>query len=90
MLVTGAGGQLGRSLRVACGGSCGFLFTDVIDSPDTLRLDITDVEAVRDFVAQNGVDVIVNCAAYTDVNRRRATSRNVLSSMPRHQESLLL
>lgn len=69
VLVTGAGGQLGRSLRVACCGSCDYLFTDVIDSPETLALDITDVAAVRDFVVQNGVDVIVNCAAYTDVNK---------------------
>lgn len=100
MLVTGAGGQLGRSLRVACGGSCGFLFTDVIDTPDTLRLDITDVEAVRDFVAQNGVDVIVNCAAYTDVNKAEsdvekcalinAEAPGILASVMMEKDGLLL
>ena len=60
---------MGRSLRVACFNSCDYLFTDVIDSPETLQLDITDVDAVRDFVVKNGVDAIVNCAAYTDVNK---------------------
>lgn len=69
VLVTGAGGQLGRSLRVACGGSCDYLFTDVLDSPDTQLLDITDINAVRDFVQKNDVSVVVNCAAYTDVNK---------------------
>lgn len=35
---------------------------------DTLKLDITDVEAVRALVKAEAVDVIVNCAAYTNVD----------------------
>ncbi len=35
---------------------------------DTLRLDITDIDAVRAMVAENDVKVIVNCAAYTNVD----------------------
>ena len=34
----------------------------------TVKLDITDLEAVRKMVRENGVDVIVNCAAYTNVD----------------------
>lgn len=100
VLVTGAGGQLGRSLRVACCGSCDYLFTDVVDSPETLALDITDVVAVRDFVMQNGVDVIVNCAAYTDVNKAEtdvekcalinAEAPGILASVMKERGGLLL
>ena len=100
VLVTGAGGQLGRSLRVACCGSCDYLFTDVVDSPETLALDITDVAAVRDFVVQNGVDVIVNCAAYTDVNKAEtdvekcalinAEAPGILASVMKERDGLLL
>lgn len=36
---------------------------------DTVRLDITDIEAVRAAVRENAVDVIVNCAAYTNVDK---------------------
>lgn len=62
ILVTGAGGQLGRSIRRrARQSSDNYIFTDV----DTL--DITDREAVRRAVDSNRIDVIVNCAAYTDV-----------------------
>lgn len=65
ILVTGANGQLGRCLRnaVAKGTRDRYIFTDVAE------LDITDAGAVRRTVEENGVDVIVNCAAYTDVER---------------------
>ena len=47
-----------------CEGSADtYYFTDVAE------LDITNRDAVREYVADNGVDVIVNCAAYTDVER---------------------
>lgn len=35
---------------------------------ETSRLDITDLTAIRSFVAQHGIQVIVNCAAYTNVD----------------------
>ena len=64
ILVTGAAGQLGESIRRAvCGSADSYLFTDVAE------LDITDREAVMGYVADNKVDVIVNCAAYTNVER---------------------
>ncbi len=65
ILVTGADGQLGRSLRdrVAEGVTDNYIFTDVA------LLDITSYGAVEDFVDAHCVDMIINCAAYTDVER---------------------
>lgn len=72
ILVTGAGGQLGTELRNIAGESQDhYIFSDVTNLPgvDTLYLDITNLDAVR-IVAQNEkVDVIVNCAAYTNVDK---------------------
>lgn len=65
VLVTGANGQLGNSLRVLSRQclSYTFLFTDVDG------LDICDAEAVRTYVNGNQVDYILNCAAYTAVDK---------------------
>ena len=64
ILVTGANGQLGSCLRDVAAGSTGnYIFTDVAE------LDITDAAAVRKAVSDNAVDVIVNCAAYTNVDK---------------------
>ena len=72
ILVTGANGQLGRELRIVAQGSKDkYVFTDVVEAEglETLRLDITDIEAVRALVKEQGIDVIVNCAAYTNVDK---------------------
>ncbi len=64
ILVTGANGQLGREMRrVAEANEARYIFTDVAE------LDITDYSAISRMVAKEGVDVIVNCAAYTAVER---------------------
>ena len=65
ILVTGANGQLGRSMRKISGDypQHTFIFTDVPE------LDITDKRQFSDFVRQNAVQAIVNCAAYTAVDR---------------------
>lgn len=70
ILVTGATGQLGSELRLASRRSADkYLFTDVNASvPDTAYLDITDANAVRKFVSDNEIDIIVNCAAWTNVD----------------------
>ena len=69
ILVTGSDGQLGRALRRASVASSDrYFFTDVAGD-DTLRLDITDADAVEGFVREHGIGVIVNCAAYTNVDR---------------------
>lgn len=64
ILVTGANGQLGNCMRNAAAGSAdNYIFTDVSE------LDITDSGAVARMVKDNGIDVIVNCAAYTNVDK---------------------
>lgn len=71
ILVTGANGQLGNEMRLVSVGSAGnFIFTDVnpTDGYETAFLDITDADAIREMVRKNQIDVIVNCAAYTNVD----------------------
>lgn len=64
ILVTGANGQLGCCMRNAASGSADrYIFTDVAE------LDITDREAVARMVADNGINLIINCAAYTNVDK---------------------
>ncbi|MBR1878393.1 MAG: dTDP-4-dehydrorhamnose reductase [Paludibacteraceae bacterium] len=71
ILVTGSNGQLGNEMRVlgATHPKHRYFFTDVVEAPDTHMLDITDRQAVKAFVAANAIDLIVNCAAYTNVDR---------------------
>ena len=72
ILVTGANGQLGSEMRIIAKESENrYIFTDVnhTDGVETTNLDITDLEAVRNIVIANNVDVIVNCAAYTNVDK---------------------
>lgn len=67
IIVTGALGQLGHAVRkLSSGSEHTYVFTDMNESEGVARLDITDREAVRSMVGD--ADVIVNCAAYTDVN----------------------
>lgn len=71
ILVTGANGQLGNEMRIVSRGSQDrFIFTDVVEmeGQETTMLDITDLDAIRDMVKAKDVDVIVNCAAYTNVD----------------------
>lgn len=73
ILVTGANGQLGNCLRIASKGSDDrYIFTDVaeadVDGTHISRLDITDADAVTKMVKDNDINVIVNCAAYTNVD----------------------
>ena len=64
ILVTGANGQLGNEMRIVSRESAdNYIFTDVAE------LDITDLEAVRCMVAEKNVKAIVNCAAYTNVDK---------------------
>ena len=64
ILVTGANGQLGREMqRLGAVSPNNYLFTDVAE------LDITDAAAVRACVTEHRIETIVNCAAYTNVER---------------------
>lgn len=69
ILVTGAFGQLGSELQLLTASRPEFLFTDIREEGAVQALDICDAGAVERFVADNGVGAIINCAAYTDVNR---------------------
>ena len=67
ILVTGGGGQLGREMQIVSRGSAdNYFFTDVCEGYD--RLDITDLEAIRRYVGANGIEAVVNCAAWTNVD----------------------
>ena len=64
ILVTGANGQLGNEMRrLGELSSNNYLFTDIEE------LDVTDADAVQRFVSDNGVEVVVNCVAYTNVDK---------------------
>ena len=71
VLVTGANGQLGNEMRIVAKSSHDrYIFTDIneVEGVQTAYLDITDLDAVRKMVIENEVNVIVNCAAYTNVD----------------------
>ena len=65
MLITGANGQLGNEMRLVAATDAErvYHFTDVAE------LDICDEEAIERFVVEHAIDCIVNCAAYTNVNK---------------------
>ncbi len=72
ILVTGANGQLGNEMRIVTKGSKDkYIFTDVveIEGQETAILDITNLDAIRKMVKDYDVKVIVNCAAYTNVDK---------------------
>ena len=64
ILITGANGQLGNEMRIVSKGSSDrYIFTDVDE------LDITNRDAVMNFCKENDIKVVVNCAAYTNVDK---------------------
>lgn len=71
ILVTGAKGQLGTELRLRTRETENrhWIFADIIADEGIVPLDITDETAVRRLVEQNHIDLIINCAAYTNVDR---------------------
>ena len=65
ILITGCNGQLGNEMQLLAqaNGQHEWFFTDVDE------LDITRADAVEEFVSKNAIDGIVNCAAYTAVDK---------------------
>lgn len=65
ILVTGANGQLGNEMQVLARENLQhtYFFTDVQE------LDICDEQAVYAYVSEHKIDIIVNCAAYTAVDK---------------------
>ena len=73
ILVTGANGQLGRHFRLLAPQSqYDWLFTDVEE------LDITSPDAVNAWIDEHSVRMIVNCAAYTNVDRAESDEATAL------------
>ena len=96
ILVTGADGQLGNEIRKLSNGfdQYRFFFTDVNN------LDITKPDAIEDFFVQNEIQIVINCAAYTAVDRAEADEQtatlinataveNLAISCSNHQATLI-
>ena len=72
ILVTGANGQLGNEMRIISKLTDDkYTFTDVVEveGVETTLLDITDADAIRKIVKEKDIRCIVNCAAYTNVDK---------------------
>lgn len=71
ILVTGANGQLGNEMRIVTKGpKDNYIFTDVVEAEgqETTILDITNIDAIHSIVMEKNIKVIVNCAAWTNVD----------------------
>lgn len=73
ILITGASGQLGQEMKVAAGENMGknnYFFTGKSE------LDITNKKEIEEFVVANKIQIIVNAAAYTNVDAAEDDSEN--------------
>ena len=82
VLITGCNGQLGNEMRAGMDlhNDHQYFLTDVTAEDESLRLDITDKAAVSRFVQEHAIELIVNCAAYTNVDKAEedeATARKI-------------
>ena len=68
VLVTGCNGQLGRAIQKEYAGDAASILTDVAEGEGITSLDITDIDAVMTLVLAQKPDVIINCAALTNVD----------------------
>lgn len=78
ILVTGANGQLGNEMRIVTKGSEDkYIFTDVVEveGQNTTILDITNLDTIRSLVKEHDVKIIVNCAAWTNVDGAEAPEK---------------
>lgn len=68
VLVTGCNGQLGRAIQKEYADDADFILTDVAKGDGITSLDITDIDAVMALAKERKPDVIINCAAHTNVD----------------------
>ncbi len=68
ILVTGCNGQLGRAIQKEYAGTVDFILTDVVEGDNITSLNIMDLDQVLSFVEERQPDVIINCAAATNVD----------------------
>ncbi len=87
ILVTGCNGQLGNEMQLLANENPQheYFFTDVVIPEGSVaqRLDITNEEEVKDFVDKNKIDCIVNCAAFTAVDKAESSEElcNLLNNV---------
>lgn len=77
ILVTGANGQLGNEMQIVSKQSENdkYFFTDVCDGYE--KLDITDIDAIRAYVKEHDIKCIINCAAWTNVDKAESAGEIV-------------
>lgn len=76
ILVTGANGMLGNAIQnVAKNSKDNYIFTDICDGYQ--KLDITNIEDVREAVRVNNIQCIINCAAWTNVDKAESAGEIV-------------
>lgn len=62
VLITGGSGQLGRAIVTASKGG-----TDIYHTPTRDVVDICDKKSIEQYITEHNIDIVINCAAYTDV-----------------------
>ncbi len=68
ILVTGCNGQLGRAIQKEYADTVDFILTDVVEGDNITSLNIMDLDQVLSFVEERQPNVIINCAAATNVD----------------------
>ena len=76
ILITGCNGQLGNEMQLLEKENPQHTYFNT----DVAELDITDQQAIEDFVEKNAIDGIVNCAAYTAVDKAE-TNKELCTSL---------
>ena len=89
ILVTGANGQLGNEIQLTSKNSKDtYIFTDVCDGYH--KLDITNIEDIRKAVAENSIECIINCAAWTNVDSAENAGKIVETLNAKAPENLAM
>ncbi len=89
ILVTGANGQLGNEIQLISKNSKdNYIFTDVCDGYS--KLDITNIDDIRKAVAENSIECIINCAAWTNVDSAETAGEIVETLNAKAPENLAI
>ena len=89
ILVTGANGQLGNEIQLISKNSKdNYIFTDVCDGYS--KLDITNIDDIRKAVAENSIECIINCAAWTNVDSAETAAEIVETLNAKAPENLAI
>ena len=87
ILVTGANGQLGHEMQIVAQNSTdNYIFTDVCDGYQ--KLDITNIDDITNIVRENDIQCIVNCAAWTNVDKAETAGEIVETLNAKAPENL--